>query len=261
MEVMKINVLQLNEYLKEKNIIIKDSRLSSHKIESKEDVFKQIDNIIYFQKSVGAYKENLLPRLRASIGKELEGYKTQILFVDRFIRELENRKDLNKVDKYIKEWAKIILYNAKISLSHIALKDYREIIERSMRNYEICLGRVDESNLVLAEDKIIVGTIKYMTYNIKEHDIYSLIKKIKRKSIDIPLREVIDYYIEKEGLSEGSRKYLIGLSTYPNEQLKVIKRYIEGKYDLKEEDILENIYRAEILDNKYSIINGRLEYE
>ena len=130
-----------------------------------------------------------------------------------------------------------------------------------MRNYEICLGRVDESNLVLAEDKIIVGTIKYMTYNIKEHDIYSLIKKIKRKSIDIPLREVIDYYIEKEGLSEGSRKYLIGLSTYPNEQLKVIKRYIEGKYDLKEEDILENIYRAEILDNKYSIINGRLEYE
>ena len=75
MEVMKINVLQLNEYLKEKNIIIKDSRLSSHKIESKEDVFKQIDNIIYFQKSVGAYKENLLPRLRASIGKELKAIK------------------------------------------------------------------------------------------------------------------------------------------------------------------------------------------
>jgi len=255
--VIKINVLELNEYLKRKNIIIKDSKLSSYKIENKEEVFKQIDNIIYFQKSVGAYKENLLPRIRASIGKELEEYKAQVILMERYIKNLKNKKDLNKIDNYIKDKEKEILYKAEISLKHIALKDYREIIERSMKNYEICLGRVDESNLALEDNIILVGTIKYMSYNIREHDIYSLIKKIKRKDIEISFQEIIDYYIEKENLKEGSRKYLEGLSSYPNEQLKVMKRYIQGKYALKEDEILENLYRAELLDNKYSIINGR----
>lgn len=254
---IKINVFELKEYLERKNIIVKECKLTSYKIENKEDVFRQIDNIIYFQRSVGAYKENLLPRIRASIGKELEEYKSQVILVERYIKNLQNKKNSNKIDDYIKSKEKEILYKAQISLKHIALKDYREIIARSMSNYEICLGRVDESNLVLEDNKIIVGTIKYMTYNIKEHDIYSLIKRIKRKDIDISFQEIIDYYIEKEGLKETSRKYLEGLSNYPNEQLKVFKRYIEGKYDLREEDILELIYKAEILDNKYSIINGR----
>jgi hypothetical protein len=256
--VSKIKTLELKKYLEEKNIIITNNKLSFNKVETKEDVLRQIDTIIHFQKSVGAYKENLLPRIRGSIGKEMDNYKSQIILVDRYIKKIKSREVLSKVDLYLINNGKLILNRASKSLNHIFSNDYKKIIERSMKNYEICLGRVDESNLIVTDDnKILVGTIRYLTYNIKEHDVYSFIKKMKRRKIDISLEEIIDYYVKKEGLDEISEAYLVGLSNYPNEQLKVIERYIQEKVSFNEDEILANLHKAEKLDNKYLIIGRR----
>lgn len=252
-----INKLNLIKYLEEKNIFITNSKYSSNKIESKIDVFNQIDNIIYFNKVVGSYKENLIPRVKPSIFNEYENYKKQIVMTERYIKYLDINK-LNKVDKYIINREKDLIELTKRSLKIIDESNFYKLILRSMKNYEICLNRVDENNLFVDnEGKILIRNIKYLSYNLKEHDIYCFVKRIKRRNIHISIDEIINYYIEKENLGEDSRSYLYGLSIYPNEEMKIIERYIRKKLLLNEEEAIRALDIAREMDRKLLNIRER----
>lgn len=252
-----INKLNLIKYLEEKNIFITNSKYSSNKIESKIDVFNQIDNIIYFNKVVGSYKENLIPRIKPSIFNEYENYKKQIVMTERYIKYLDINK-LNKVDKYIINREKDLIELTKRSLKIIDESNFYKLILRSMKNYEICLNRVDENNLFVDnEGKILIRNIKYLSYNLKEHDIYCFVKRIKRRNIHISIDEIINYYIEKENLGEDSRSYLYGLSIYPNEEMKIIERYIRKKLLLNEEEAIRALDIAREMDRKLLNIRER----
>lgn len=217
---------------------------------SKIDIFKQIDNIIYFNTVIGKYKENLMPRIKGNIFKEYEDYKKQIMVLEKYLRDLD-RNNLNKIDEYIINRNKELIEISGDALRGIEESNINKLIKRSMINYEVCLDRVDENNLVVdKEGRILIGNIRYLSYNLKEHDIYSLIKKIKRKNINISLEEIIDYYLYKENLDEDSKKYLYGFSIYPNEEMKIIQRYIRKKILLNEEETIEALKIAKEIDKK-----------
>ena len=124
-----------------------------------------------------------------------------------------------------------------------------------MDNYEVCLTRVDEGNLKVDEDgSIKIGTIRYMTYNLKEHDIYSYIKKIKRREININMEDIINYYINLTKLGDSSREYLRALVSYPNEEFRIIEKYILGKFQMEEGELLKSLNKARTLDSNNIII-------
>lgn len=245
-----INNINLIKYLEEKNIFIIKNKSISNKMDSKIDIFKQIDNIIYFNTVIGKYKENLMPRIKGNIFKEYEEYKKQIMVLEKYLRDLD-RNNLNKIDEYIINTNKELIETSGDALRVIEESNINKLIKRSMINYEVCLDRVDENNLVVdKEGRILIGNIRYLSYNLKEHDIYSLIKKIKRKNINISLEEIIDYYLYKESLDEDSKKYLYGFSIYPNEEMKIIQRYIRKKILLNEEETIEALKIAKEIDKK-----------
>jgi len=245
-----INKINLIKYLEEKNIFIIKNKSISNKMDSKIDIFKQIDNIIYFNTVIGKYKENLMPRIKGNIFKEYEDYKKQIMVLEKYLRDLD-RNNLNKIDEYIINGNKELIEISGDALRVIEESNINKLIERSMINYEVCLDRVDENNLVVdKEGRILIGNIRYLSYNLKEHDIYSLIKKIKRKNINISLEEIIDYYLYKENLDEDSKKYLYGFSIYPNEEMKIIQRYIRKRILLNEEETIEALKIAKEIDKK-----------
>ena len=230
--------IELNSYLEKKGIHILNSKIE--KDEDSKDILKQIDNIIFFHNKIGPYKENLFPRIRASIGKEVNSYYSQLLLINKYLRISRGE---------------VLVNSGRKALNHIYSSNFRNLIERSMKNYEVCLNRVDEGNLKVEEDgKIIVSTVRYLSYNLKEHDIYSYIKKIKRREIDLSIDEIINYYIKSSNLNNDSREYLRGLSSYPNEELKVVERYILGKLKMSEREALEALYKARNIDSKAIII-------
>lgn len=256
MEVIKINTFNIDSYLQNKNIYIVNTKRNIEKVNN-EEIFKQIDNIILFHKRFGKYKENLFPRIKCTIGKEIDNFNGQALLIKKYLNKISNKEKLNEVDKYILENGNSLIKKVNDSIINIKNNDYRNLIKRSMNNYEVCLGRVDEGNLSVVQDgKININTIKYLNYNLKENDIYSYIKKIKRKNISINIEEIIDYYILKENLDENSKIYLKSLASIPNEELKILERIILGKIKISEENVLNEINRAIKIDSK-ALINYR----
>lgn len=238
--------------LEEKGIYIVDDKIKYDREEK--NYFKQIENIYLFNKAISPYINNTLPRIGASIGKEINSYELQIIFIERYIKSLELKKDLSLVDYYLIKYAVDILEVGKRSINHIYNNNYKNLIERSMINYEVCLSRVDENNLNVVDNKIFIKNYNYLTYNLKEHDIYSYIKRLKRKKIDKDLEEVIKYYIDISGLNENSKEYIRGLASYPNEQLRVIEKYILKRIDLDVDKIIELLEKARIMDNRGIVI-------
>jgi hypothetical protein len=250
MGVIEINTFDLNSYIQSKNICITNKKVNIEK-ENMEEIFKQVDNIIFFQRAFGKYKVNLFPRIRCTIGKEIDNFCGQALLIKKYLNRINNKENLKELDRYILENGSGLIEKVNNSLRHIENNDYRNIIKRSMNNYEVCLGRPDEGNLTVSEDgKIKIGTIKYLNYNLKENDIYFYIKKIKRRNILINIEEVIDYYILKENLGESSREYLKALVSIPNEELKILERIILGKIKVSEEEFLKEVNRVIKMDSK-----------
>lgn len=238
--------------LEEKGIYIVDDKIKYDREEK--NYFKQIENIYLFNKAISPYINNTLPRIGASIGKEINSYELQIIFIERYVKSLELKKDLSLVDYYLIKYAVGILELGKRSINHIYNNNYKNLIERSMINYEVCLGRVDENNLNVVDNKIFIRNYNYLTYNLKEHDIYSYIKRLKRKKIDKNLEEVIKYYIDISGLNEDSKEYIRGLASYPNEQLRVIEKYILKRIDLDVDKIIELLEKARVMDSRGIVI-------
>ena len=182
-------------------------------------------------------------------------YYSQIILISKYLREIENKDNLNSIDFYLINRGELLIDLGKKSLNHINKNGFKELIKRSMSNYEVCLTRVDEGNLKVEEDgSINIGTIRYMTYNLKEHDIYSYIKKIKRREVNLDIEDIINYYISITKLGEYSKEYLKALVSYPNEEFRIIEKYILGKLNVEDTELLESLNRARTLDSNSIII-------
>lgn len=246
---------ELNSYLENRGIYILKSKISKSKSEDNKNIYKQIDNIVFFHTKIGQYKENLLPRIGGSIGKEVNAYYSQIILVSEYLKKIENKSTLNSIDFYLINRGETLINLGRKALTHINLNDYRELIDRSMKNYEVCLTRVDEGNLIVEDDgSIKVSTIRYLTYNLREHDIYSYIKKVKRREIDFNIDDIINYYIRIAALESSSREYLRALSSYPNEEFRIIEKYILGKISIEEGEVIRALYNARGIDSKGIVI-------
>ncbi|MCI6692908.1 MULTISPECIES: hypothetical protein [unclassified Clostridium] len=246
---------ELSSYLEDRNIYVLNSKISKDKNEDNKNIYKQIENIIFFNNKIGQYKENLFPRIGATIGKEVNMYYSQIILISKYLREIENKDNLNSIDFYLINRGELLIDLGKKSLNHINKNGFKELIKRSMSNYEVCLTRVDEGNLKVEEDgSIKIGTIRYMTYNLKEHDIYSYIKKIKRREVNLDIEDIINYYISITKLGEYSKEYLKALVSYPNEEFRIIEKYILGKLNVEDTELLESLNRARTLDSNSIII-------
>ena len=76
-------------------------------------------------------------------------------------------------------------------------------------------------------------------------------KKIKRREIELDIEDIINYYIKIADLQNPSKEYLRALASYPNEEFRIIEKYIQGKIQIDEVELLRNLYRAREID-----ING-----
>ena len=124
----------------------------------------------------------MIPRIESSIGKEVESFIVQTKKALRMIRSFEDKYNKNDFDLFIIEEGNKILNRANESLNALDEDEYLKIIIRSMNNYDICLGRVDEGSLKKDGLTISIRTTRYISYNMVEHDCYNYIKRLKQLS-------------------------------------------------------------------------------
>lgn len=110
---------ELSSYLEDRNIYVLNSKISKDKNEDNKNIYKQIENIIFFNNKIGQYKENLFPRIGATIGKEVNMYYSQIILISKYLREIENKDNLNSIDFYLINRGELLIDLGKKSLNHI----------------------------------------------------------------------------------------------------------------------------------------------
>lgn len=212
-------------YLSNNNIIV-DENLTRKNDRSSIDISNQIDLIVMIQSRLMNNGITIIPRINSTIGKDVENFRVQIKKVEKGLKSINSNNKKSDLDLYILEKANIALNRAKKSFDTMDNEIYFELIRRSMNNYEMCLGRVDEGNLKIEENEVLkIRTVKYISYNLIEHDLFNYIKRVKRKKFNIQVEEVIDEFVYKSSLSEKSKNYLTALCNYPFETMKLIYKY------------------------------------
>lgn len=223
-------------YLNNKNIII-DEKLYRNVDRNSIDVSNQIDLIVMMHDRVMNNEITIIPRVNSTIGKDIENFKVKIKKVEKMLKSISLKNNISDLDFYIVEKGNSALDRAKKSLQIIDNDTYIDLIKRSMSNYEICLGRVDEVNLRLEKGEVLkIRTAKYISYNLIEHDLFNYIRRLKRRNFNIQVEKVIDEFIYKSCLSEKSKSYLTALCNYPFETMKLIYKY--SYYDYEDYDCL-----------------------
>lgn len=219
----------IKNYLSNKGITIIGHYFHYDKNISCKDIMSQINLIVDFHKILVGCSFTGLSGIRSIIGKEIEDYKVQIKKLERNYNQIVNKSCSNEVDRIILINGKVMLKKAEISLKYIYEHDYFGAIRRSMNREEICLEKVQPNNLKRNGEKIEVGLIKNMTYNLVEEDLYNYIKKLQKAQINIDEEEIIKTFVYESHLSFNSFDYLRGLCSYPRDFLKTWSKYVELK--------------------------------
>lgn len=243
-EGIKINELTIKEDLKNKGICVLEDNFKYKKDIQKNDIISQVDLIVNMHKILAGCRFNGLIRMKSIIGKEVEEYKVQLKKLQRYYNTIVGCDCKGYMDKMILCEGKSLLKQGRDALGYINDCCYISIIERSMNRQEICLGRCDESNLRNNNGRLEIGSIKTMTYNLVEEDLYKYIKRLQRKQIDFNVEEVIKQFVYNSHLSASSLSYLRALCSYPRESLKAWQRYIENKRNKSEEEYLKQFINS-----------------
>ena len=238
--------MDIYEYLSSRSIIISDEKFKDN---AEVSVSDQIQLISDAHKRLLDGKEAIIPRIQSVIGREFEGYKVDIKKNKNYINKIINNKSTNYIEDYLIDEGSRIIKKAQETLSLLDLEIYFSIIKRSMKRYEICLGRVDESSLKRDKNEIIyIRSNKYIVYDLLESDCYNYIKKIKRRKKRYGINNIIDEFVNKSALDQGSIKYLRILSIYPNESMKILNKCRNGRIDITNEDVVSKFRNAKECD-------------
>lgn len=212
------------------------------------DTDNQISLIIEVQKILRGKKTNIIPRVESSIGKEIESFTVMAKKTLKMIKSFEEKYNKNDFDIFIIDEGNKILSRANKSLNALDEDEYLKIIIRSMNNYDICLGRVDEGNLKKEGLIIYTRTTRYISYNMIEHDCYNYIKKLKKRGYEGDIIKLINDFAYKSNLNRDSINYMTVLSNYPIESIKTLLKLKEERDKFSDEEWIKEIGIAQKID-------------
>ena len=200
----------------------------------------------FHQKSLG-FNGYLRNRLNNNTGKAIEEYKMSIKKLAFDIDNIKIDEPKNSFEELIIKYGEETINRGEACISKVYHSDYIEIITRSMRRTEICLGNTDFQNL-RKSNFIEVVSFEDCAYNMVEMDCFFLLSKLKRKGVKLDFERLVNEFCYIEGLDTNSSQFLIALLSYPHEFMKCCNRYREGKKEWQEGRFSEKLVKALIQD-------------
>lgn len=238
--------MDITSYLMSTGVIVgKESFSKISEDRSANNIEKQLELIVHVQNLLMKQRETIIPRINSSIGKDIENFKVQIKKNIRLINSLKEEKDKSQLENFIVEEGTRVINRARDTIKALDNDLYLTLIKRSMRNYEVCLGRVDEGNLKQDDNRVVkIRTVKYISYNLVESDCYNYIKRLKRREYQGDINNIIRLFVNLSSLSKESEQYIRILANYPIEQMRVLSRYREEKGNLLDKEWMEELSLA-----------------
>lgn len=234
--------IKVLEHVKQEPILLNNAK--------EEEILNKLYLLSEFHKKTMGYKGYMGLRLDNKTGSTVEQFKVNIKRLKRYLKNIRlnsagsdfERKLLIKGFDYIKR--------AESCISEIMNSGYLDIIERSMKRTEICLGNTNFSSLNKINDVLEIGSLSKCSYNNIEMDCFYLLSKYRRRNIKVDYKALVNKYCEYAELNEKSSKFILALLSYPYEFMKCCNRYREKSKDWSEEEYEERLQKAIIKDGE-----------
>ncbi|MBX4260775.1 hypothetical protein KTC96_21450 [Clostridium estertheticum] len=210
-------------------------------------VIKQFVAIYTVHEKCMGFNGYLRNRLNNNTGKTVEDYKKSIKKLTVDIDNIKKDGPQNSFEEIIIKYGKKVIDRGEECIRKVKDSNYLEIITRSMRRSEICLGNTDFQNL-WRSDFIYVVDFNNCSYNMVEMDCLPLLSRLKRKGAKLDFCKLAKEFCYIEGLDADSEKFLIALISYPHEFMKCCNRYRTGKRGWHEDKFSQRIKKALVQD-------------
>lgn len=243
--------MELRDYLFEKGVIVTDKSFRSAKEYKDEEILKQIILARNLHNILMRYSIYETTRINSTIGKFIESIKVDLKKCRINLNELYCKNEKNIMDEFLLSHGELVLKKAQDAIICLKEIDYIGIIKRSMKKNELCLGRVDEGNL-RASEGIEIGSIKNISYNLVEEDIYHYLRKVRRRNPNKNNLEMhVSKYIDDAFLGENSREYLLILLSIPWDTIRNWRKYRLNKRQISPKEYVNIMIKSMKYEMEY----------
>lgn len=236
-----MTIVTFEQYLKDKNIDVVDKFSYDSIAINEENLIKQMKIIDEFHKRTIGGQVIFKNRLENNIGKLVEDFKVGLKKLKREEQVLKSKGVENKFEMLLLNNVELYIERGEKSIKTIYENGYLDLIRRSMKNKEICIGTEDFINLT--EDNILqIKNLNKCSYDMVEIDCFYLLRKYKKKKYELDYQKLIREFCSIEFLMNDSYSFIAGLLSYPYDFVRICTRY--RKKDLTPEECFEKLVRA-----------------
>lgn len=234
--------IKVLEYMENESVLLEDTK--------EEEIVNQLYLISEFHKKTMGYKGYLGLRLDNKTGSTIEQYKVNIKRLKRYLKNIRLNSASSNFERKLLKVGFDYIKRAENCISEIMNLGYMDIIERSMKRTEICLGITTFDNLNITEGILEVNSLRKCCYNNIEMDCFYFLSKFRKRNLKLDYKDMINKYCEYEDLDEKSSRFILVLLSYPYEFMKCCKRYRERSKDWSEEEYEERLEKAILKDGE-----------
>lgn len=212
-------------------------------LSKKDNLNTHLDAIANFHKVSRGY-ESAFCRFPCCIGKVFENYKIALRRYEKYLQEIRTLGPDNKFEEVILKYGQMYSERAQKSIEQVYSASYIQLIKRSMKNHELCLGNTSIKNIACRDNnQIEVVSFEKCCVNMVEMDGVCYLIKYKKKGNSF-IEKGIKLYCNKEELDENSYRFMNALITYPYMVIRCCLRYKENPSKKNLDDYICSLSKA-----------------
>lgn len=215
-----------------------------------EELLNHLLIISEFHKKTMGYKGYMGLRLDNKTGSTIEQYKVSIKRLKRYLKNIRINSASSDFERKLLKVGFEYIKRCDSCISEIMNSGYMELIERSMKRTEICIGNPKFSNLCKNNNIIEIKSLNKCSYNNVEMDCFYLLSKYRKRNLKLDYKAIVNKYCEYEDLNKNSSRFILALLSYPSEFIRSCNRYREKSKDWSEEEYGERLNLAILKDGE-----------
>lgn len=217
---------------------------------NEEELLNQLLIISEFHKKTMGYKGYMGLRLDNKTGSQVEQYKVNTKRLKRYLKNIRINSASSNFERKLLKVGFEYLKRCDSCISEIMNSGYMDLIGRSMKRAEICIGNPNFRNLSKRDNIIEIENLSKCSYNNVEMDCFYLLSKFRKRNLSLDYKAIVNKFCEYEGLNENSLRFILALLSYPSEFIRCSNRYREKSKDWSEEEYGERLNSAILKDGE-----------
>lgn len=238
-------------------------------VEGRECDFSDREDIILASKTLGRLHKaarGLEPLLGSKIksewGKWFEKWQNKVIDLEDFKEIIEDKKQLNDVDRIFLEHLDYYIFRAKKAIGLLKKGEYLNLVQEGMANRDFCQYDFEEESLLVDRyGRLWVIGVEDFRFEVQSYDLAKFIKEVVKEGKVNCIKDIIESYREENLLDKRQIICAAAFICFPEKFWHYGERYYLTKKVLLEKKLIKKINKfASLKDAEEEAVEILLAY-